>query len=245
MDFYFHTIDILFLVLFEIEYMKLLDKYKKAIGNPDYEFTNSYQSGGFNWLNSFIKGVPLKGVKQLSFSTLYPNIICGLVESGYHEMASKKLKSGMIEFSEKFDYFSKNKLSLKSDSNLYNDYKIYINSFYGTLGYMSKVGGDIDFVTMVTQYLNAFYNDLLEVNKNKILYIDTDTIFYCGELDLLGFNVNYDIEEIPYILIEELKRYVIKKEDFESKGYRGKNIQSAIDLLKTLVREDKIEKLGI
>ena len=109
---------------------------------------------------------------------------------------------------------------------------------------MSKVE-DVDFITMVAQYLNSFYNDLLEVNKNKILYIDTDTIFYCGELDLLGFNVNYDIEEIPYILIEELKRYVIKKEDFESKGYKGKNVQRAIDLLKTLVREDKIEKLGI
>ena len=224
--------------------MKLLDKYKVAIGNPDYEFTNSYQSGGFNWLNPLIKGVPLKEVKQLSFSSLYPNIICGLVESGYHEMASEKLKLGMIEFIEKFDYFSKNKLVIKSDTNLYKEYKTYINSFYGTLGYMSKIE-DVDFITMVAQYLNAFYNDLLEVNKNKILYIDADTIFYCGELDLLGFNVNYDIEEIPYILIEEKKRYVTKKEDFESKGYRGKNVQRAIDLLKTLVREDKIEKLGI
>ena len=224
--------------------MKLLDKYKGAISNPDYEFTNSYQSGGFNWLNPLIKGVPMKEVKQLSFSSLYPNIICGLVESGYHEMASERVKLGMIEFIEKFDYFSKNKLVIKSDTNLYKEYKTYINSFYGTLGYMSKVE-DVDFITMVAQYLNAFYNDLLAVNKNKILYIDTDTIFYCGELDLLGFNVNYDIEEIPYILIEELKRYVIKKEDFESKGYRGKNVQSAIDLLKTLVREDKIEKLGL
>jgi len=224
--------------------MKLLDKYKGAISNPDYEFTNSYQSGGFNWLNPLIKGVPMKEVKQISFSSLYPNIICGLVESGYHEMASERVKLGMIEFIEKFDYFSKNKLVIKSDTNLYKEYKTYINSFYGTLGYMSKVE-DVDFITMVAQYLNAFYNDLLAVNKNKILYIDTDTIFYCGELDLLGFNVNYDIEEIPYILIEELKRYVIKKEDFESKGYRGKNIQSAIDLLKTLVREDKIEKLGL
>ena len=224
--------------------MKLLDKYKRAIDNPDYEFTNSYQSGGFNWLNPIIKGVPMKDVKQLSFSSLYPNIICGLVESGYHEMASEKLKLGMIEFNQKFDYFSKNRSVLKSDSEVYKEYKTYINSFYGTLGYMSKVE-EIDFITMVAQYLNAFYNDLLEVNKNKILYIDADTIFYCGELDLLGFNVNYDIEEIPYILIEELKRYVIKKEDFESKGYKGKNVQSAIDLLKTLVREDKIEKLGI
>ena len=227
--------------------MKLLDKYKIAISNPDYEFTNSYQSGGFNWLNPLIKGVPLKEVKQLSFSTLYPNIICGLVESGYHEMASEKLKLGMIEFNQKFDYFSKNRSVLKSDSEVYKEYKTYINSFYGTLGYMSKIE-DVDFITMVAQYLNAFYNDLLEVNKNKILYIDTDTIFYCGELDLLGFNVNYDIEQIPYILIEEKKRYVIKKEDCESKGYRGykgKNVQSAIDLLKTLVREDKIEKLGI
>ena len=224
--------------------MKLLDKYKVAIGNPDYEFTNSYQSGGFNWLNPLIKGVPMKEVKQISFSSLYPNIICGLVESGYHEMASEKLKLGMIEFNQKFDYFSKNRSVLKSDSEVYKEYKTYINSFYGTLGYMSKIE-DVDFITMVAQYLNAFYNDLLEVNKNKILYIDTDTIFYCGELDLLGFNVNYDIEEIPYILIEELKRYVIKKEDFESKGYKGKNVQSAIDLLKTLVREDKIEKLGI
>jgi len=220
--------------------MKLLDKYKVAIGKPDY-----YQSGGFNWLNPFIKGVPMKDVKQLSFSSLYPNIICGLVESGYHEKASKKLISGMIEFSEKFDYFSKNRLVLKSDENLYKEYKTYINSFYGTLGYMSKVEGEVDFITMVAQYLNAYYTDLLEENKYRILYIDTDTIFYCDELDLLGFNINYDIEEIPYILIEEKKRYITKKEDFKAKGYKGKNIQTAIDLLKTLIRDDKIEKLGI
>ena len=150
--------------------MKLLDKYKRAIDNPDYEFTNSYQSGGFNWLNPIIKGVPMKDVKQLSFSSLYPNIICGLVESGYHEMASEKLKLGMIEFNQKFDYFSKNRSVLKSDSEVYKEYKTYINSFYGTLGYMSKVE-EIDFITMVAQYLNAFYNDLLAVNKNKILYI--------------------------------------------------------------------------
>ena len=228
--------------------MKLLDKYKRAIGNPDYEFTNSYQSGGFNWLNPLVKGIPMKEVKQLSFSTLYPNIICGLVKSGYHEMASERVKLSMIEFDNKFDFFYKNVKVLKSDPDVYKDYKVYINSFYGTLAYMSKVGGDVDFVTMVAQYLNSFYNDLLKVNKNKILYIDTDTIFYCGELDLLGFNVNYDIEEIPYILIEEKKRYVTKKEDFEAKGYHGsrvKNVQRAIDLLKTLVREDKIEKLGI
>ena len=152
--------------------MKLLDKYKIAISNPDYEFTNSYQSGGFNWLNPLIKGVPLKEVKQLSFSTLYPNIICGLVESGYHEMASEKLKLGMIEFNQTFDYFSKNRSVLKSESEVYKEYKTYINSFYGTLGYMSKIE-DVDFITMVAQYLNAFYNDLLEVNKNKILYLKT------------------------------------------------------------------------
>jgi len=221
--------------------MKLLDKYKNAIGKPDYY--QNVQLFGFIWVNPFIKGIPLKEVKQLTFTSLYPNIICGLIDSGYHEMASEKLRMGMIEFNKKFDYFNKNKLILKSDSEVYKEYKTYINSFYGTLSYMSKIG-DVDYTTMLSQYLTAYYNDLLEINKNKILYIDTDIIFYCGELDLLGFNIPYDIEEIPYIYIEEKKRYVIKKESFEVKGYR-KDAQRAIDLIKTFIRDDKIEKLGI
>jgi DNA polymerase elongation subunit (family B) len=218
--------------------MKLLDKYKNSIGGIEYK------GYGFLWLNPFVKGIPMKRVKKLQFSQLYPHIICGLIDSGYHEMASDKLKMGMIEFSEKFNYFCKNKSLLKSDPELYKEYKMYINSFYGTIGYMSKVE-DVDYIEMLGQYLTAYYTDLLKANTYKILYIDTDTIFYCGELDLLGFNINYDIEEIPYILIEEKKRYITKKEDFEAKGYRGKNIQNAIDLLKTIIRDDKIEKLGI
>jgi len=218
--------------------MRLLEKYKNAIGKPDY-----HQSGGFNWLNPYVKGIPLKEVKQLTFSSLYPNIICGLIDSGYHEMASEKLRLSMIEFHKKFDYFNKNRLLLKPYDEVYKEYKTYINSFYGTLSYMSKVG-DTDYANMLSQYLSAYYDDLLEVNRSKILYIDTDIIFYSGELDLLGFNIPYDIEEIPYILIEEKKKLIIKKEDFITKGYR-KDAQRAIDLLKSLIREDKIEKLGI
>jgi DNA polymerase elongation subunit (family B) len=222
--------------------MKLIDKYLSKI---DLDNLKSY--GGYNWINPYIKEVPLKNVMQLSFNSLYPNIICGIVESGLHKSTSCSdgLKKSLESFKEKFEYFDFNKRNLKlTNPSKYSELKKGINSFYGQLGFLSKTDMSPNYPGFVTEYLRYYYDDLLSRNSGMILYIDTDTIFYVGEIDLLEFNIPYDIEHIDYIMFSEKKRYVMQKSEMITKGYH-KNAQDAIDILRRYIRNDKIEELGI
>ena len=229
--------------------MKLLEKYQSKV---DLENIKTY--GGYNYINPYIKEVPLKNVMQLSFNSLYPNIICGMVESGYHETAARQsthtgltdsVKKSLENFKESFEYFDTNKRNLKlNDPEKYKELKTNINSFYGKLGFLSNTDMAPNYPGFVTEYLRHYYDDLLKRNQHIILYIDTDTIFYVGEIDLLGFNIPYDVESVDYIMFSEKKRYVMLKSEIVTRGYH-KNAQEAIDILKRYIRNDKIEDLGI
>jgi hypothetical protein len=78
--------------------MKLLEKYQSKV---DIENIKTY--GGYNYINPYIKEVPLKNVMQLSFNSLYPNIICGIVEAGIHESAKDGVKKSLESFKESFE----------------------------------------------------------------------------------------------------------------------------------------------
>lgn len=224
--------------------MKLIDKYLSKI-----DLSNLKNYGGYNWINPYIKEVPLKNVMQLSFNSLYPNIICGIVDSGLHDKdigASKDgLKKSLETFKETFEYYCNNRVSLKiNNPEKYQELKKNINSFYGQLGFLSKTDMAPNYPGFVTEYLRHYLDDLLSKNSGMILYIDTDRIFYVGEIDLLKFNIPYDIEQIDYIMFSEKKRYVMQKDEIITRGYH-KNAQEAIDILRRYIRNDKIEELGI
>ena len=102
---------------------------------------------------------------------------------------------------------------------------------------------DRNYTGFVTEYLSHYYDDILKRNQN-IIYIDTDTIFYAVEIDLLEFNIPYDIENIEYIMFSRKKQYVMFKDEMVTKGYH-KNAQDAIGILREYIRNDKIEELGI
>jgi len=219
--------------------MKLLEKYQIKV---DLENIKTY--GGYNYINPHIKEVPLKNVMKLNFNSLYPNIICGLVESELHETAKESVKKSLEGFKENFEYFDSNKGILKlNDPQKYQELKTNINSFYGKLGFLSSTDMAPNYPGFVIEYLRHYYDDLLKRNQN-VLYIDTDTIFYAGEIDLLGFNIPYDVESIDYIMFSEKKRYVMLKDEIVTRGYH-KNAQEAISILKRYIRNDKIEDLGI
>lgn len=219
--------------------MKLLEKYSSRI-----DIKNIKTTGGYNWLNPNIKNVPLKNVIKLEFSSLYPNIICGIVEDGLHLEASSGISKTLENFKNQFDFFTKNRLNLKNNPEDYKNYKATINSFYGKLGFLSQIDKSPNFAGFVTEYLRHYYDDLLKKNSGAILYVDTDTIFYAGDIDLLNINVPYDTEVIDYIIFTEKKRYVMHKDEIIARGYH-KNAQDAINFLKTFIRNDKIEELGL
>jgi DNA polymerase elongation subunit (family B) len=220
--------------------MKLIEKYLSKI-----DLDNIKNYAGYNWINPYIKDVPLKNVLQLSFNSLYPNIICGMVEAGVHKTAKENVQKSLESFKESFEYFDINKRNLKLNSpDKYLEHKKNINSFYGKLGFLSNTGMSPNYPGFVTEYLKHYYDDLLRKNQSIILHIDTDTIFYAGDMDLLGFNIPYDIENVEYIMFSEKKKYVMLKSEIITRGYH-KNAQEAIDVLRRYIRNDKIEELGI
>lgn len=220
--------------------MKLIEKYLSKI---DFENIKTY--GGYNYINPYIKEVPLKNVMQLSFNSLYPNIICGMVEAGIHKTAKENVQKSLESFKESFEYFDLNKRNLKlNDPDKYLEQKKNINSFYGKLGFLSNTDMAPNYPGFVTEYLRHYYDDLLKRNQGIILYIDTDIIFFAGEIDLLEFNIPFDIENVEYVMFSEKKRYVMLKSEIVTRGYH-KNAQEAIDILKRYIRNDKIEELGI
>lgn len=220
--------------------MKLIEKYLSKI---DFENIKTY--GGYNYINPYIKEVPLKNVMQLSFNSLYPNIICGMVEAGIHKTAKENVQKSLESFKESFEYFDLNKRNLKlNDPDKYLEQKKNINSFYGKLGFLSNTDMAPNYPGFVTEYLRHYYDDLLKRNQSIILYIDTDIIFFAGEIDLLEFNIPFDIENVEYVMFSEKKRYVMLKSEIVTRGYH-KNAQEAIDILKRYIRNDKIEELGI
>ena len=226
--------------------MKLIEKYLSKV---DFENIKTY--GGYNYINPYIKEVPLKNVMQLSFNSLYPNIICGMVEAGIHKTAKENVQKSLESFKESFEYFDLNKRNLKlNDPDKYLEQKKNINSFYGKLGFLSNTDMAPNYPGFVTEYLRHYYDDLLKRNQNIILYIDTDIIFFAGEIDLLEFNIPFDIENVEYVMFSEKKRYVMLKNEIVTRGYQGfyhgfKGAQEAIDILKRYIRNDKIEELGI
>jgi len=207
---------------------------------------NTNLPSGFTWINPLIKDIPLKDVMQIEFEGLYPNIICGLVEEGYHNFADSKIKEAFIDYTYKVDYFYKNQIHLKTnDLHKYGELKKDINSFYGKLGYYSIIENSPNFPLLITQYLKEYYTDFLDKNAGKILYIDVDTIFYCGSIDMLEINIKHQITPIKYVLFKSIKNYVLFENEFKIKGFRKDDARYAIDLIKSFVRNDKIEELGI
>ncbi len=221
--------------------MKLLKKYLTKIN----ESSDGSLPSGFHWMNPYIKDIPLKNVSQLEFESLYPKIICGLVKEGYHELADSKIKKAFILFAEKFDYFNKNKTELKKNSENYIELKKDINSFYGKLGYYSAVDSSPNYPQMVTSYIKEYYTDFLDKNAGKILYIDVDTVFYCDSIDVLDIDVLYSTKTYRYAMFNSMKNYVTFEHDYSIFGFRKTDARDAIDVMKTFIRNDKIEKLGI
>lgn len=226
--------------------MKLLDKYFSPI-----KLDNLSVRGGYVFLNRFFTDVPLKDIKLIDFESLYPHIICGFVESNYHKQLTQKLQIELEEFQRTFKYFQLNKLELKKDSRLYTDYKLKINSFYGKLGMYSKNEMSINIPFVITEYLKNYYEDLIDKNRDSIYYIDTDHIIYTGEIDLLEFNVPYNLEKLDYVIFSDFKKYVYYKNGkfytypyyYAKSKSTSEKFDNQINIIKKLIREDRIQQI--
>lgn len=213
--------------------MKLIEKYKDKMGNY------GEMHGGFCWLNEDYKEILLEDVNLLTFTTLYANIIVGLYDYGY----LVKRESNNIE---RIRYFLQNKELIKTENIIYIQEKTFVNSYYVYL--YQKYGQS--YTGLVTKFMYLFYTDFIKENKDNLVYIDVDNIFYINDIKM-DIGLEFFLEKCEFFQINYKKRYVSCINGvYKLKGYRQvntsiKNIK--LDEIKSKIiskrRENKLNKI--
>lgn len=218
--------------------MKLIEKYKDRID----AYFQGYIPGGFCWLNEDYKEILLENVNILNFTSLYPNIIVGLYDSGY----IKEEESSNIN---RIRYFLENKNEIKKENIVYIQEKTFINSYFG---YLYKKYDNL-YTGLITKYMDIFYTDFVKENSNNLVYIDVDMIVYINDIKM-DIGLEFFLEKCEFFQINSKKRYVsFINNTFKVIGYnhRSNKIKTKGDIkvdeiknkIISNIREKKLNKI--
>jgi hypothetical protein len=194
-----------------------------------------------HYLNPKFKEKLIEDVTQIDFNTLYPNLLISLFDEG---LIDEKWRGGI----DGVRWFLKNRKDLKllslSGSTEYEKWKTHCNSLYMEIKSMH-----------VTNYMDLFYTDLIEKYSDKVIYIDVDRlILNISKSDFQSkthieelYDFDFEASFIRYSYIEGLKRYLFQEEngDILIKGFKESKKIDVLSLVKRLIRESKLENLGI
>lgn len=228
--------------------MKIIDRYKPILKQfwelLDNEGDDIYIMGYLYFDESF-KDLILEDIDESTFLSLYPNIIMALYNEGY------KVDSLSDDY-ELMDYFLKNRLKL-AGTDEYQNLRVFVNSFFGNLTnqykdfnvFGKKIG--IKIAKMVCFYTSLILNDIRNLNQNKIIYIDVDSIFHIGDLEIGDLSLpTRDIIDVTALCIERKKKYkILTNGEYKSKGYIRINKKDIENVFKQTVRDRQLRKLGI
>lgn len=185
------------------------------------------------------KAILFENITRIDFISLYSYLQIELFNEG---LIDEKWKDDI----ERVKWFLKNRVDLKLLSpDEYLKWKYHCNSLY------MKIKSPY-----VVEYVDMFYNDLLEKYGDLIIYNDVDALYL--NIDKVSFQTkewiselkdfNYDIQFINYFYIENLKRYIEQEESgkINVKGYRDETKkENLLNIIKTEIRRRKLENLGI
>lgn len=196
------------------------------------------QLGGFTYFDESKRGILMKDLRMTDFQSFYPTLLIDLHVRGY------KVEGIDDKYQRIIDLLSKSKSELSLDE------RIELNSFYARIYKFSEIGKKLSF--MVAFYGRLIMQELLDLNKKNIIYIDTDRIIHQNDLDFgdIGFKI---IESnIEYLKIVKIKKMVYLSENkIHSRAYINKNSRdnqeqnSIISEIKAQKRSDIIDSLGI
>ena len=192
------------------------------------------------WLNPDKNNILLKDITKIDFNSLYPNLIVKLFDAGY--IPTSEAKS-----IEHIRYVIENRPGNKQ---LWLDNREFVNSYFG------KVHRREPIVThLVTNYMNLFFNSLLNEFIDSIVYIDIDCIFTTNRVDEIiekvkELNLSFDSDTIDYFYIRSKKRYIYMDEcnTLQVKGFSKSDYilrDKIVSDITSMIREDKLESIGI
>ena len=185
------------------------------------------------------KAILFENITRIDFISLYSYLQIELFNEG---LIDEKWKDDI----ERVKWFLKNRVDLKLlTPDEYLKWKYHCNSLY------MKIKSPY-----VVEYVDMFYNDLLEKYGDLIIYNDVDALYL--NIDKVSFQTkewiselkdfNCDIQFINYFYIENLKRYIEQEESgkINVKGYRDETKkENLLNIIKTEIRRRKLENLGI
>lgn len=219
--------------------IKLLDKYKELLEN------NNEKKGSFTYINNEEVGKVLKNVNIIEFDNLYIRLSIAIYNEGF---LPESEKYNIEQLKKYIDDKSNDIITLGS--------KVTHPRAY--FGYLAQKYKKENFAFLITSYMNYVMLDIIK--ENNVIYIDTDFIFYNGDINLDYLGLKHDKYSIEYLTIispkrfvtysikseEELPKYLIsnKNDGFTVRGYHEKNINNAkpyIETIKNKLREDNID----
>lgn len=192
--------------------------------------------GGYCNLNDEFKDIIIENVNIIDFESLYPTILVGLYDNGL-----VGIEKNVIE---KLRYFLLNKkILIKEDISLYGEYKIFSNGLYGKI--------DKKYQKLISDYAYEMMLDIHNNNYSKIIYIDVDSIYYKGNVDISEYTggLKYSVSNIEYFSIFGRKKYIsynlgqIKKSGYYSGHHQSQTISNIIGNMVEKSRNKKINQI--
>jgi len=223
--------------------MKLNESYVKglkALDNPIFNSFFANQDKKICYLPNNSKGNLYEDITRIDLNQLYPYIQIGLFNEG---LIGEEFRDDI----ESIQWFLKNRKELiLLPSAEYQKCKIHCNSLY------MKIKSPY-----VVEYVNMFYNDLIQKYGDLIIYNDTDVLYL--NINKVSFeskewiselkDYSYDIQFINYFYIEERKRYIEQEESglIHTKGFFRDEVkkQNLLNIVKREIRRRKLDKLGL
>lgn len=225
--------------------MKLLkgyiDQLPKDLKFDTFEFIKK----NIIYLNEECKNILLEDLVRIDFNNLYPNIILGLYNEGLidtkWESDIKQLKlflENIKELKRKTKEFIGKPYDDLQNSILqsYKAGRIHANGLY------DKIKSPL-----VVEYLHLVYTDLIEKYGDDIVYIDCDMIICKRDIDITTIPSNrYEMSKVEYFYIENLKRYILfYNGQLETKGHSRFTKEDLLQLVKSEIRQRRLNKLGV
>jgi hypothetical protein len=216
--------------------MKLLEQYisqlPKETTNSDWKF--SVVGKNILWLNSDCKDILLEDLVRIDFNNLYPNIIVGLYNEGLIDTKWESDINQLKLFLENIEKWKK--MSTDVDHLVYKIGRTHANLLYGKIK-----------SSLIDEYLHLVYTDLIEKYRDDIVYIDVDMIICKSDIDISTIpSIRYEVSKLEYFYIESLKKYIIfANGQLETKGHSKFTNKDLLQLVKSEIRQHRLNKIGI
>ncbi len=208
----------------------MINRFIKDILDQEYR-------GVYCYTNKSSINILYRNVKKMEFENMYANIAIDLYDNNI--LDKRYIDSKDIN---KLRYYLSNRDIIKDENfEKYIELRDFTNSYYSKIYRNSQENS-----TTIIKYAYNIINHIHITNQYSILNIDCDVIHYNADLILTDIDISYDIVDVPYYKITDIRKTieVNKSGGFKVRGYhKNKQLINEINEIKVEIREDNLKLL--